>query len=718
MPLPSPLFPRLAPRLSWPLAAALLLSACQPAPAPPPAAAAPQALPAFADDQALSAAFAHQRRDAERQMLKLPEAALAAPPLPMAEAAPAAASDAITNVQTVGVDEGDIVKKQGDYLIVLRRGRLFSLDIGGGGLRARSAVDAFAPGTDPSGTWYDEMLVADGQVVVIGYSYERGGTEIGLFDLSADGGLSYRATYHLRSSDYYSASNYASRLIGKQLIFYAPMSVYGYDEQHPEASLPALRRWRTGALPGEFERLLPAQRIHYGPDSLDAEQPTLHTVTVCDLGGAPMHCRSSAALGEPGRSFYVAGDAVYVWTQNPSAPAPDAKAKAAAAAAKRPDATVYRLPLDGGAPSALRADGAPIDQMSFLERDGWLNVLVASEGRGEGMWAAQVEPGDLALLRVRLSEFGDGRGIASASAYRPLPEAGGQPGSLHARYIGDWLVFGFGGYWGDAARRPQGLYALRYARREPTTVLPLPHWVERVDALGEDAIAIGPAFAPLPPASKSAPKPVAETAPDTATQTVPPSVPVSLLQSTAGAALVEEEVIEVPPLPMPPVPFPPLPPIPTTAYGPVETDLHFTSLRLDAGARIAGDYVRSRTAQADQRSHGFFYRADGAGRGVLGLPTLGADAQGRFNARVLYLRNQELALSPLGELASRRPAGTDSDDGCQASCVDWYGNARPIFVGPRVFALLGYELVEGREHNGRIVEQQRVDFTPRAAVAR
>lgn len=710
----------LSPRLSWPLAvAALLLSACQPAPAPPPAAAAPQAaLPAFADDKALSAAFAHLRREPELQMPALPDApmamAMAPAPMPMADAA-ATASDAITNVQTAGVDEGDIVKKQGDYLVVLRRGRLFTLDIGGGGLRARSSVDAFAPGTDPSGTWYDEMLVADGQVVVIGYSYERGGTEIGLFDLSADGGLSYRATYHLRSSDYYSASNYASRLIGKQLIFYAPMSVYGYDEQHPEASLPALRRWRTGALPSEFERLLPAQRIYYGPDSLDAEQPTLHTVTVCDLGGAPMRCRSSAALGEPGRSFYVASDAVYVWTQNPSGPAPAAaKTKTTATAAKRPDATVYRLPLDGAAPSALRADGAPIDQMSFLERDGWLNVLVASEGRGEGMWAAQVEPGDLALLRVRLNEFGDGRGIASASAYRPLPEAGGQPGSLHARYIGDWLVFGFGGHWGDEARRPQGLYALRYARREPTTVLPLPHWVERVDALGENAIAIGQAYAPLPPASKSVSKPVAEAAP----QTVPQSLPVSLLQSTAGAARVEEEVVEIPPVPMPPVPLPPLPPMPPIPNEPVDTDLHFTSVRLDAGARIAGDYVQSRAAQADQRSHGFFYRADSAGRGVLGLPTLGADAQGRFNARVLYLRNQELALSPLGELASRRPAGTDSDDGCLASCVDWYGNARPIFVGPRVFALLGYELVEGREQSGRIVEQQRVDFTPRAAVAR
>ena len=34
------------------------------------------------------------------------------------------------------------------------------------------------------------------------------------------------------------------------------------------------------------------------------------------------------------------------------------------------------------------------------------------------------------------------------------------------------------------------------------------------------------------------------------------------------------------------------------------------------------------------------------------------------------------------------------DDGCQASCVDWYGNARPIFLPERMLALMGYELVE------------------------
>ena len=51
-------------------------------------------------------------------------------------------------------------------------------------------------------------------------------------------------------------------------------------------------------------------------------------------------------------------------------------------------------------------------------------------------------------------------------------------------------------------------------------------------------------------------------------------------------------------------------------------------------------------------------------------------------------------------------------DGCRASCVDWYGNARPIFLGQRVFALMGYELVEGAAAGDAIRELRRVDFAP------
>ena len=116
----------------------------------------------------------------------------------------------VTNVQHAGVDEGGIVKVHGDHLVILRRGRLFTVDIRDRQLRAVATADAFGSGIDPRGAWYDEMLISGNTIVVIGYSYARGGTEIGLFDITRDGGLRYKATYHLRSNDYYSSRNYGA----------------------------------------------------------------------------------------------------------------------------------------------------------------------------------------------------------------------------------------------------------------------------------------------------------------------------------------------------------------------------------------------------------------------------------------------------------------------------------------------------------------------------
>ncbi|MEM6989400.1 MAG: hypothetical protein AAF721_02845 [Myxococcota bacterium] len=42
--------------------------------------------------------------------------------------------------------------------------------------------------------------------------------------------------------------------------------------------------------------------------------------------------------------------------------------------------------------------------------------------------------------------------------------------------------------------------------------------------------------------------------------------------------------------------------------------------------------------------------------------------------------------------------------------MDWYGNARPIFYKGRVFALLGYELVEGQIGRGGIREVDRANM--------
>lgn len=635
----------------------LTIAACRPAAEtvehPETIAAESKTLRAFADEKELRGVLDKFREAGKKHRARsqaiLESGDAAADAMPMSAAAPEAAAEAasdaaaapaeaskdesrsdeesITNVQTAGVDEGGIVKRQGDFLIVLRRGRLFTLRIGGDDLRPVSSVDAYGPGIDPNGAWYDEMLVSDKTVVVIGYSYQRGGTEVGLFDLDGNGGLNYRATYHLRSNDYYSSRNYASRMIGDKLVFYSPMFMNFYSDAAYDDMLPAVRRWRTDAKPGDFKRILPADRIYRGREELDIDQGVaFHTVTICDLSGAEMACEATAVMGYPGQVFYVSEDSAFVWTVpwNGSGDAPK-------------QAQVFRIPLDGSAPTALMAKGAPIDQMSFLQKDGYLNVMLSSGGMGQWMWQGEATPGDFALMRVPLSMFGDGRDTVGSDRYRPLREPGLGEYGLQNRYIGDWLILGASRNWMEKSPAKQA-FAISYADGDFVEV-PVGHPVERVDALGSDGIAIGEAD---------------------------------------GA-------------------------------------LHFTSLALGANAEVAGRFSLRDARQGDQRTHGFFYRATGSRQGFVGLPILGGATDGGQKASVLFLRNQDLRLQDAGTLgAMRKNLG---DDGCKASCVDWYGDARPIFIGERVFALLGYELVEGRFEAGRVQERRRVDFAPAVAIA-
>ena len=85
------------------------------------------------------------------------------------------------------------------------------------------------------------------------------------------------------------------------------------------------------------------------------------------------------------------------------------------------------------------------------------------------------------------------------------------------------------------------------------------------------------------------------------------------------------------------------------AVGTDGKDLHFSSIQLGPKARAVGHYVQPQAAQGETRSHGFFYKPDGAASAVVGLPVRGA-GQGGYRqlwdepAGMLYLRNNSLNL--------------------------------------------------------------------------
>ena len=545
----------------------------------------------------------------------------------------AGGGESITNTQEAGVDEGGIVKAHGDYLVVLRRGRLFTVKIGAERPEPISLIDVSPPGSDHD-SWYDEMLIHDKTIVVVGYSYQAQATELGLFDIDDNGKLSYRATHFMRSNDYYSSRNYASRLLDNKLVFYMPYSMIsyayggGYDywdggETNMVMTLPGVRK--STDKPDDWDTIIKSTDI-YEPIQ-EVSSPVLHTVVTCDLDKADLDCHAKGIVGPWSRNFYVSQNAVYVWVANEY----DADGNF-----KKTPGVVYRMPLDGSDMGALRVYGAPVDQFSFKESsDGHLNVIVRDEGYGEWMWNAERTAGDVALMRVPIAAMNKDVGTVKEAAYTKLlaPKMGW---SFQNRFVGDYVLYGTGSGWGyPQEERDDRIFIHPYAGGD-TQAIELAHGVDRIEALGSDAVIIG----------------------------------------TDGE------------------------------------NLHFTSLDLGATSKIAANFVQKQAAQGELRSHGFFFKPSGDGDGVLGLPVRDDGSAGYEHlywgsANVMYLKVNDLKFERLGSLVSK---DNTQDDRCVVSCVDWYGNARPIFYRGRVFALLGYELVEGKIDDGTITEVGRTNF--------
>jgi hypothetical protein len=547
-------------------------------------------------------------------------------------------SPGITNNQEADVDEGGIVKMRGNIMVVLRRGRLFTISLAGGGMRPVDSINAFPPGVSGQGDWYDEMLVHGDRVIVVGFSYARGGTEINRFRLDAAGRLRFEDAYHLRSNDYYSSRNYASRLIGNRLVFYTPLNLDWNED--PLEVLPGIRKWERGNEDRPFRPIAGAREIYIAPMMRNAtgdEVQALHSVTNCDLVAPTLTCTATGVLGPESRTFYVSGNAVYLWV----ADFRDEPRRG------EPEAFLYRLPFGRERPSAIGARGAPVDQFSFREdrAEAMLNVLVRDEGNGDSMGGPEVSGGRVALLRVPISSFGDGWRPAPASRYRWLPSPRGNEYSFHNRFVGDHVLYG-AGELGSGAEDKSGMVVVAPVRGGPVAEIMLGHAVDRIEVLGRDALVVGD-----------------------------------------GA----------------------------------DDSLRFSTVTLAPGARPRrGDlFTLPAASEGETRSHAFFFRpttADGAS-GLIGLPIArqAEPAMRRFfgsAAAMLFLRLDDRRFAPAGELDARTQGVVD--DNCQASCTDWYGNARPIFFGDRVFALLGYELVEGEMRGRAIRETGRVNFAPRA----
>ena len=568
-----------------------------------------------------------------------------------------ASNPTITNNQMAGVDEGDIVKQIGQYLIVLQDARLFVIDTRPGGNAGLALVDRADVYRGPgSATWYDEMLVQGDRIVVTAYSYREGASEVSVFRLSEAGRIQREGVFLITSNDYYSATNYATRLVGDSLVIYTPYDIddwSGFGRENER--WPTVRRWlpederRTALADGS--RLFDAPQIHR-PVS-EVVYPQLHTISVCPLGpveaGRDLACRTTAFVGPEKAQLYVTGEHAYLWT-NLGEDAREGRAvrrrcqRGPESMAQTQPATLYRVPIAGGPLEVLAARGQPIDQFSFEANATRFRGLLRFDST-ECRPNLRDEP-TLVFLNMPLDRFGQRVREVPEDLYTDMPAT--DTHAIANRFTDRYLVYGsltryhFDPEEGDENvrfDRPRA-FAVPVDRPRGVRAIAVPHNVLRAERAGNDIV--------------------------------------------------------------------------LTGYRD-RTGLRISLIDLDRQPRVASTAFLPKRYESEGRSHAFNSLMDGDGSGIMGIPTVLYDSSRpvwRSEASDLSYLTADASgrLAPVGELAGEDRERDPSYE-CEVSCVDWYGNSRPIFTDGRVFGLSGTELVEGRVENGRIGEIRRLDLT-------
>lgn len=568
----------------------------------------------------------------------------------------APASPSITNNQKAGVDEGDIVKLIGGYLVILQDGRLFSVDPGEatGAMRLAGRTNVYANADDDA--WYDEVVAHGDLVAVLGYSYGRDASEVTVFRLRRNGGFELIDKFFINSGDYYDADNYATRLIGDKLVLYTPIDLYWAARNGALPEWPVVRRakdYDTDGAPKKSGRPLLGAADIYKPVQTTL-RPVLHAVTVCALAGRGSPCRTSGVIGSWDREYYVSEDAAYLWLE-------EGGQSAAALVSKRggcgklSDAeragllsAAYRLPISGRGAGFLRVSGEPYDQFSLdtseKEFRALLSDVLPEPCNDVGAPWSEIDY-QTAYFSTPLSAFTAGGARPSTERYVATPEPGYE---VENRFTETHVVYSGRSDWTSYPPEPEDgvqtapVVAVPVDNPRGFAELTAPHGVIRVERAGDAVVLTG-------------------------------------YRDSAG--------------------------------------LSVSTLDLRAAPKLAGTAVLTGRYETEGRSHAFNSLVGEDGAGLMGLPTATLEGEaGRWwwrsqSSDVSFLEiDSALAPKDAGSLnAAPEPAASDYQ--CEVSCIDWYGNSRPIFIGERVFALTGFELIEGAVRNGRMVEIARIDVT-------
>lgn len=495
--------------------------------------------------------------------------------------------------------------------------------------------------------WYDELLVFGNKLIVTGYSYKKEASEINVLSINDEGVFKLEARYLIESNDYFSGNNYASRLVRGQLLLYTPVDMTDVRSRE-SLRIPRIRKWTQTSGFGEWQPLFKITDI-YKPIQRTLT-PQLHVITTCPISlGATFSCKSRGIVAPQGREMYVSAENAYLWIgSDESEWGYDSRYW------NDCPAGVSTLNYPATASAAYRF---PIESNDVL--------AVHTQGAPYDQFAFEERDGKLHALLGRLP-----RGcylqanLPMQFTAIPLRRFTATPGyipstdyirlpdvprvNVQSRYTDSHVIYG----------SAEGVWEA--------------HWH------GKEAYTPGKLVA-VPLSDPTQP------------------IALSLSHSAERVESFGNNAVVFGYLP--------------------NFKMAVSTVSLRYRPRIADTENLGDLVESEGRSHAFNYIVSDDGSGVLGLPTVvskrGQRWQYGFGAEPsdvqFFAADKSLAITPLGFLGAI-PDGDEAYE-CEVSCVDWYGNARPIFIDGRAYALTGTELIEGAVRGNTIVEMRRVRIT-------
>ena len=342
-----------------------------------------------------------------------------------------------TNVQVAGVDEGDVVKSDGQYLYAIRQNTSVQILAATPATDVKNLATISDFGSDGSFTPTD-LYITGNHLVVIGSWYTnstaapmapllQGGTNMvpPWIRSGATRTLVYDVTDHttpkLERSVTTEGSYTTSRLIGTKLITvlndrpnYAPW----LQTTTPETLLPLARDTAVDAV---AHNIVACSAISYFPGYT---QPSFLIVSGMDVSDAKSALKSAVYLGQ-GDTVYASAENLYVATTTYDPALTPLNQGYTYFVPPAEKTRVYKFALSNGAPAYTgegSVDGTVLDQFSMDEYQGNFRMATSEHSWTNGENKSQ---NDVFVLDANMNTVGSVRDIATGEV-------------LHsARFMGD-----------------------------------------------------------------------------------------------------------------------------------------------------------------------------------------------------------------------------------------------------------------------------------------